>query len=503
MVLLRFAPSPTGPLHLGGLRMALYNYLFAKKHGGKWILRVEDTDTERTVPGSVDGIRKALDWAGLEYDYGPHKEGPHGPYFQSERLDNYLATARKLLDEGHAYKCFCSADKLASTRERLARSGSNLSYDKACLHLTDEEVARKVKSGEKFIVRLNDSHRPTREPTTDLVFGALKDAHGSIGTDPVLLKSDSFPTYHLASVVDDLDMGITHVLRGQEWITSLPLHLDLYAHLGKKPPQFAHIPILVNPDGSKMSKRKGDVQVIDYMRRGWEPSAVLNWLALAGWGADHEPDTPGIGDAPASTTVMDMPELISNFELSALTQRSCGLDPEKLEFFNKQHISRMVSSPQELAALTARIHDQVKDAFPASQYTDLESLQHVIKTLDTRLRNIQDIPSMAPYFFLEPDFSSDEARAMLRGISPADHARILSAVTDLLQAHASSWDDMDLLAVLTEERDRIQAPKKAYMTTLRHALAGRKDGPGVVDIMRVLGFQRVLGRLQSVQELHK
>ncbi|KAG6846903.1 hypothetical protein H0H93_011197, partial [Arthromyces matolae] len=265
MTLLRFAPSPTGQLHLGGLRMALYNHLYAKKVGGKWMMRVEDTDATRFVPDSVDGIRKALDWAGLEYDYGPGKGGPHAPYFQSERLDLYKSYAHKLLDTGHAYRCFCSVDKMTETRERLARSGSNKTYDKTCLHLTEEEVARKVKAGEKSVIRLNDGNLPQRPPAFDLVFGHLKDAHASLSTDPILLKTDLFPTYHLASVVDDHEMGITHVLRGEEWLLSYPLHLDLYACLRLAPPQFAHIPILLNPDGTKMSKRKGDVQVIDYI----------------------------------------------------------------------------------------------------------------------------------------------------------------------------------------------------------------------------------------------
>ncbi|KAG5636923.1 hypothetical protein H0H81_006356 [Sphagnurus paluster] len=384
MALLRFAPSPTGQLHLGGLRMALYNHLYAKKVGGKWMMRIEDTDATRFVPGSVEGIRKALDWAGLEYDYGPGKEGPHAPYFQSERLDLYRSYSNKLLDSGHAYRCFCSPDKLNDTRERLARTGSNATYDKTCLHLTEEEVARKVRAGEKSVVRLNDGNLPKRPPATDLVFGNLRDAHASLATDPILLKTDLFPTYHLASVVDDHEMGITHVLRGEEWLLSYPLHLDLYACLNLPPPKFAHIPILLNPDGSKMSKRKGDVQVVDYIRRGWEPQAVLNWLALAGWGAKHEPaavpasasDLASAGSgshhprpqliqkAPDSTTLMTLPEMIKDFELSALTHRSSSLDPAKLEYLNKHHLMNTWSTPQGLESLAERAHDRVKAEFP-------------------------------------------------------------------------------------------------------------------------------------------
>ncbi|KAG6831645.1 hypothetical protein H0H92_008722 [Tricholoma furcatifolium] len=421
MVLLRFAPSPTGQLHLGGLRMALYNYLYAKRVGGKWMMRVEDTDATadkfnktRFVPDSVDGIRKALDWAGLEYDYGPGKDGPHAPYFQSERLDLYRSYAKKLLDSGHAYRCFCSVDKMTETRERLARSGSNKTYDKTCLHLTDEEVARRVRAGEKSVIRLNvsfitssphivwllkcftlaqDGNLPVRPPSTDLVFGNLKDAHLSLSTDPILLKTDLFPTYHLASVVDDHEMGITHVLRGEEWLLSYPLHLDLYSCLGLKPPHFAHIPILLNPDGTKMSKRKGDVQVIDYIRGGWEPQAVLNWLALAGWGAKHEMPSPAEAShsprhgrllqlAPDSTHVMTLSEMIKEFELSALTQRSSSLDPAKLEYLNKHHLMRLWETPDGLQSLAERVHDEVKAAFPTSPYTSIAYIKDVILALE-------------------------------------------------------------------------------------------------------------------------
>ncbi|KAF8060769.1 hypothetical protein FPV67DRAFT_305746 [Lyophyllum atratum] len=508
MALLRFAPSPTGQLHLGGLRMALYNHLYARKVGGKWMMRVEDTDATRFVPGSVDGIRKALDWAGLEYDFGPGKDGPQAPYFQSERLDLYKSYAKKLLDSGHAYRCFCSPDKLAETRERLARTGSNSTYDKTCLHLTEEEVARKVRAGEKSIVRLNDSNLPARPPATDLVFGNLKDAHASLATDPILLKTDLFPTYHLASVVDDHEMGITHVLRGEEWLLSYPLHLDLYACLKIPAPQFAHIPILLNADGTKMSKRKGDVQVVDYIRRGWEPQAVLNWLALAGWGAKHETPPPSssssqparpqlIQKAPDSTTLMTLPEMIEQFELSALTQRSSILDPMKLEYLNKHHLMQIWSTAQGLETLAEKAHDSVKAAFPASQHTNISYIKSVILTLEGRLSNLQDIALHGPFFFVEPDYSSDAAQKMLKRITPEQRSQTLDAVITELEVAPEPWDQLDIVDLLNKEQGRQDVPYKAFMTVLRHALCGQKDGPAVADVMRVLGRERTLNRLRN------
>ncbi|KAK7047572.1 Glutamate--tRNA ligase mitochondrial [Paramarasmius palmivorus] len=508
MVLLRFAPSPTGPLHLGGLRMALYNYLYARKHGGKWIMRIEDTDTTRYVPGSVDGIRQALDWAGLDYDYGPGKDTTHGPYYQSERLDLYQHHARTLLDTHKAYRCFCSPSTLTSTRERLARLGSNASYDKACLHLTDEEVARKVKAGEKYTIRINDSippsQTPTQTPTKDMVFGTIRDAHLSLATDPILLKSDGFPTYHLASVIDDHEMRITHVLRGEEWLPSLPLHLDLYAHLGWTPPQYGHLPLLLNPDGSKMSKRNGDVRVVDYIKRGWEPEAILNWLALAGWGASSSSPASSTtsttstnsNSAPDSTTILTLPQLIDQFSLSAVTQRNSSLDPSKLEYINKRHIERKLQNAEKEAELADRIHDLVKSRFPLSRYTTTEMIAQAIRILDRRLITINDVPDLAPYLFIEPDHTTEDALWMLARVGD-DLEKILSSALDVVRyVDLEGTPNADILKRLNEERDRLELKnKKAYMMGLRWALTGMKDGPGVVDIMKVLGKDRTVERL--------
>ncbi|KAG1746908.1 hypothetical protein EDB19DRAFT_1894114 [Suillus lakei] len=484
MVLLRFAPSPTGALHLGGLRTALYNHLFAKKHGGKWILRIEDTDAHRHL--------------------GPGMDGPHGPYFQSERLDIYHSYTRRLLESGHAYRCFCSPDKLATTREKLARTGSNATYDKSCLHLTEEEVARRVRAGEKSIVRLNDDNLPDRTSPTDIVFGILRDAHASLPTDPVLLKSDLFPTYHLASVVDDHEMGITHVLRGEEWLPSLPLHLDLYSCLDLKPPQFAHLPILLNPNGTKMSKRNGDVSVLDFMRRGWEPEGVLNWLALAGWGVRHEngrASPPGIPSPqpPDSTTLMTLPELIDQFDLSSLTHRRNVLDPAKLAYLNKHHLMRSSQSEQGIAFQARRVHDIVKAAFPHSLYTSVEYITRVISVLQGRITNLHDVPTLAPFFFVELDYTLPEAHTMKRGLS-ANH--VLRRV--ILQLESSlPVTQSDIGVFLHDACEKTGLKSKVFMTVLRHALSGMKAGPSLPEIIDVLGTERTAERLKLALSAHK
>lgn len=507
MVLLRFAPSPTGALHLGGLRTALYNHLFAKKQGGKWILRIEDTDAARYVPTAVDGIRNALAWAGLPYDFGPGMDGPHEPYFQSERLDLYHSYTRKLLESGHAYRCFCSPDKLAATREKLARTGSNATYDKSCLHLTEEEVARRVRAGERSIVRLNDDNLPDRASPTDIVFGILRDAHASLPTDPVLLKSDLFPTYHLASVVDDHEMGITHVLRGEEWLPSLPLHLDLYSCLGIKPPLFAHLPILLNPNGTKMSKRNGDVSVLDFMRRGWEPEGVLNWLALAGWGVHHEngrasPTGASPTQPPDSTTLMTLPELIDQFDLSSLTHRRNVLDPAKLAYLNKHHLMRSWKSEQGIAFQARRVHDVVKAAFPHSLYTNVEYITRVISVLQGRITNLHDVPTLAPFFFVDLDYDLPEAHSMKRGLSADDYDHVLRRV--ILQLESSSpLTQSDIAVFLHDACEKTGLKSKVFMTALRHALSGMKAGPSLPEIIDVLGTERTAERLKSALSAHK
>ncbi|KAF8200331.1 hypothetical protein BJ912DRAFT_948749 [Pholiota molesta] len=503
MVLLRFAPSPTGPLHLGGLRMALYNHLFAKKHGGKWLLRIEDTDMSRFVPGSVEGIRKALEWAGLSYDYGPGKEGPQGPYFQSERLDLYKTYAGKLMESGHAYRCFCTPDELAETKGRLARNGSSASYDRKCLHLTEEEVARKVRAGEKHIVRFNSSEVPSRPQATDLIFGHPKDAHASLATDPVLLKSDLFPTYHLASVVDDHEMGITHVLRGEEWLPSLPLHLDLYASLKIPSPTFGHMPILLNPDGSKMSKRHGDVRVEDFIKRGWEPTAVLNWVVLSGWGVASEatPDATAAQTrsqhfVPDSTRVMSLDEMIDQFDISAITHRNTILEASKLEYLNKHHIARKTSTPEGLQAAAEQVHEEIKASFPRSQYTNIDVIKQAITILEGRLTNLYDIPRHAPYLFQDPDYTTKEAMSMRNKI-PADvYDVVVGNVKTKLEMANEPWEDLDILGLLHRERDTLCLPTKAFMQPIRYAITGMKDGPGLADIMKVLGRERTLARLK-------
>ncbi|CAA7266386.1 unnamed protein product [Cyclocybe aegerita] len=419
------------------------------------------------------------------------------------KLDLYKSYAGKLLDSGNAYRCFCSQDTLAEIKGKLARSGSSASYDRRCLHLTEEEAARKVRAGEKYVVRFNNTAAPTRPPATDLIFGRPRDTHASLATDPIILKTDQFPTYHLASVADDHEMGITHVLRGEEWLPSLPLHLDLYASLKIPAPHFGHMPILLNPDGSKMSKRHGDVQVMDFIKRGWEPEGVLNWLVLSGWGVSHEAPSPdgstqarSLNIVPDSTRIMTMDEMVDQFDLSAITHRNTVLEAAKLEYINKHHVMRRASTRTGLEELAQKVHEHIKEAFPNSPHTTLDMIKKAISILEGRLTNIYDIPFHAPYLFQEPDLTSAIAKAMREKIASENYDLVIKTVKATLEGQSEDWDDIDFLTLLHKEREVLELSTRAFMTPLRYALTGMKDGPAIADIMDALGRERTLARLR-------
>jgi glutamyl-tRNA synthetase len=316
-VRVRFAPSPTGLVHIGSLRTALYNFLFARQRKGTFVLRIEDTDRTRYVEGAVDNLLSTLAWCGLSYDEGPVKDGSHGPYYQSERLSIYTDYCTQLIEAGYAYPCFCSEARLAEMRKIQMAEKKPLKYDGRCRHLDPYEARKKAKH-EQHVIRMMVPE--TGETVVDdLVRGVVTFQNGQID-DQVLLKSDGYPTYHLANVVDDHLMQITHVIRGEEWLPSTPKHLLLYRYLGWDAPQFAHLPLLLNPDRSKLSKRQGDVAVEDYRAKGYLPEALVNFVALLGWskGDDQE--------------LFSLEALIDHFSLgeAGLDERHlCSPTPEK------------------------------------------------------------------------------------------------------------------------------------------------------------------------------
>jgi glutamyl-tRNA synthetase len=289
MVRVRYAPSPTGMPHVGNIRTALFNWVFARHHGGKFIVRIEDTDRSRFVEGSEQAILQSLRWLGLDWDEGPEVGGPYAPYYQSQRLEIYQRIAHQLVEEGKAYKCFCTPEELEQMRaQQRAQGAAATMYDRRCRKLTPAEVKAREDAGLPYVIRFKMPLEGTVE-YDDLIHGCTV-FQNKLTDDFVMLKSDGFPTYHLANVVDDHLMEVTHVLRGDEWVSSMPRHLNLYKALGWEPPQFAHLPLLLGPDKQKLSKRHGAVEFTDFIRQGYLPEAMFNFLAICGWnpGDDRE-----------------------------------------------------------------------------------------------------------------------------------------------------------------------------------------------------------------------
>src|SRR5687767_2417752 len=326
MIRVRFAPSPTGYLHIGGARTALFNWLHARRHGGTFVLRIEDTDAERSSWDMVAGIVDGLRWLGLDWDEGPDIGGPHAPYFQSQRLDKYRAHAHALVQDGRAYYCYCTPEALQLRRAAAEARGAAWTYDRACLHRDAAEVARLEAAGAPKAVRFHVI--PGRTAFTDQVHGDIAFDNANI-EDFVVLRSDAQPTYHLSVVVDDIDMGITHVVRGDDHISNTPKQVLLYEAFGRTTPAFAHVPLIMGPDKKRLSKRHGATSVMEYQRLGYLQEAMVNFLALLGWspGSDEE--------------LFSKEELIERFALEGISGGNAVFNPEKLDWFNQQHMLRL------------------------------------------------------------------------------------------------------------------------------------------------------------------
>ncbi|GAA5876938.1 hypothetical protein JCM8547_006315 [Rhodosporidiobolus lusitaniae] len=518
---LRFAPSPTGFLHLGGLRTALYNYLLARKLGGTWVLRIEDTDQTRYVEGAVESLLRTLNWAKLDFDEGPGKDGGNGPYSQSQRREVYDRYLQPLIDSEKAYHCFCTPDRLAATRKRLQKSGSNQGYDRRCLGLPKEEVRDKLEKGERSI---SSSDALTQH---DWIYDPIH--YDTLPLeDFVLRKSDGLPTYHFANVVDDYEMGITHVLRGEEWLPSTPKHLQLYDALGLPRPEFVHLPLLVNADGTKLSKRAGDVRVEDYITKGYEPEALLNFVALMGWSpqsSSSQPTSPSSSsssDTPQGQNddVLSLPALISSFSLDGVNKNRATMQATKLDFLNRAHIRLKLKSEEGRRDLAERAREVVQKTWETLEggFAEEEYLVRVVEALKDRIYTLHDIPSLGPYFFSAPFYDSPIALKLYEAVSPATYHHSLSSARTILSSLPSSAfspsppesDEKPGEKLILDSLNELVAKRKAagsgrdaskeVMTPLRHALTGQKVGAGVPSTIAVLGQEEVLKRVDAALE---
>ncbi|KAG0309082.1 Glutamyl-tRNA synthetase [Dissophora globulifera] len=489
----RFAPSPTGYLHLGGLRTALYNFLLARQNGGQCILRIEDTDQTRYVPGAAESLVRAMEWAGIKFDESPVIGGPHEPYYQarngsesafidtttpaSQRLELYKKHAEILIDCDHAYRCFCSPERLSIVRLEAQKVGRMASYDRKCAMLSKQESQERADSGEAFVVRMKVPEGKTI--VQDEVHGKVEFSNKEVD-DSVLMKSDGYPTYHLANVVDDHLMDITHVIRGQEWLPSAPKHVILYEMFGWGVPKFAHVPLLLNPDKTKLSKRSGDVNVEDYRDKGYFPEAVVNFVALLGW---H----------PGSTDEI--------FDMDGLTAASNAVVlREKLDWINKMHLLRRAETQEGLQAMAVLLRPKIEadlGVLPPKYSNDY--IARVIDTLKERIKNIHDVPALCGYYFRTPEYNSQESLAYRNKIGDDTLGRILPQALDYFKSCEPGELDKEgakkaMKAIANEHKLKLSD----VMNALRYTVSGVKVGAGVLETLATLGRPCVVERIEMV-----
>ncbi len=470
MVRVRFAPSPTGFVHVGSLRTALYNYLFARHHGGVNILRIEDTDRTRLVEGAVDGLYRTMRWAGVTFDEGPIEGGKYGPYVQSERTDLYRKYSDELVTSGNAYPCFCTSERLDLVRKSQQATGTPPMYDRLCRNLTTTEVSARIAAGEPHVIRLRV---PIGETVHfhDLVRGNIEFDSRTID-DQVLLKSDGFPTYHLANIVDDHLMEITHVIRGEEWVSSTPKHILLYQAFGWEPPKFAHLPLLLNADRSKLSKRQGDVAVEDYKDKGYLPEALINFLALLGW------------NPSAFQEIFTIEELIRDFDLERVNKAGAIFNREKLDWVNAEYIRKM--TPEYLALLVRPILE-TRGYFATDDY-----LVSVVRLMQERARTLPDFVDFASYFYVAPTEYDEKYKAKHWNDAAKENLREL---LPLFQA-VESWshDSLEGIVRVFAESKSLSAGKLIH--PIRLAVTGRGMGPGLFELLTLIGKQESLLRIE-------
>ncbi|HWB31465.1 MAG TPA: glutamate--tRNA ligase [Vicinamibacterales bacterium] len=478
-VRLRFAPSPTGYLHVGGARTALFNWLYARRHGGTFVLRIEDTDAERSSSDMVTGILTSLRWLGLEWDEGPEVGGPYGPYFQTQRLDRHRDLAQRLMAAGRAYYCYCTPQELQAKRAAAEAAGSAWMYDRTCASLSPAEIASREAAGLPRAVRVRV---PDGETTfEDLVHGPITVSHASI-EDFVIVRSDGSPTYQLSVVADDIDMRITHVVRGDDHISNTPKQILLYRAVGAPVPAFAHVPLILGPDKKRLSKRHGATSVGEYESRGYLPEAMVNFLALLGW-------SPGSGDREVFTA----DELVARFDLAGISGGNAVFNPEKLQWFNQQHIMRL-----DADAIVARIRPLLESAgewrsdFEASRRVWLRS---VIDLLKPRAHTLGDFVALLRPFLVER-VERDPAAAA-KHLSAPDVASHLAAWRDQLR-DLPSFDATSLEAALRALADVRGIKAGVLIHATRVAVTGQSASPGLFEVLELVGRDRVLARIDDV-----
>ena len=484
MIKTRYAPSPTGYLHVGGLRTALYAYLIAKKNGGNFILRIEDTDRERFVEGATENLLKYLAWAGFKPDEGVvlskdgkniEQIGQNGPYIQSERLEIYKKYVNQLVGEEKAYYCFCSKERLEELRKIQEVNKQPTGYDGHCRNLSLKEAKERVANGEKYVIRMK-MPREGISKFTDLIRGEVE-FRNELVDDQVILKADGFPTYHLAVVIDDHFMEITHAIRGEEWLSSTPKHLVLYDMFGWQAPQFAHLPLLLNPDKSKLSKRQGDVAVEDYCDKGYLPEALLNFVAFLGWNPGTEKE------------IFSLDELIQDFSLERVNKAGAVFNLDKLNWYNKEYL-KMIDENRLLDLCTPLLEEKYKLS------TSRFSISKAIALERERATTLLELVENLRFVFEDLPYESDIL------VWKKDTKEGTKNKLQELYGYLSNFSVQDWTKEKIEEKVGEWIKEKNYgvgdvLWPMRVALSGQKNSPGPCEIAEVLGKEKSLERIQA------
>lgn len=485
---LRFAPSPTGYLHIGGLRTALYNHLFAKNNNGKFILRIEDTDQTRFVEGAIENLIESLHWSGVEYDEGVFIEdgkivqkGEYGPYIQSERLGLYKKYVEQLIESGHAYYCFCSKERLEAVRDEQKINGLAPKYDGFCRNVSLEEAKERIANGEEHVVRLK---LPQNHDVKfhDLVRGDIVINTDDID-DQVLLKSDGYPTYHLAVVIDDHLMKISHIVRGEEWLPSTPKHIYLYEVLGWEKPTYVHLPTVLNKERKKLSKRHGDVSVDDFRNKGYLPEGLINYLALVGWSPDGNEE------------ILSMEDLVEQFSFERVSKTGGIFDKDKLDWVNGHYIrSASVEKITKMAIPYLKEAGLIDDELIENKYEWIELL---VKTVQESLHTVGEIVEKVEFIFKnDVDIKEDNAKELIKQ----------EQVPSLLQAireELNNIEEIDLeyaKGFMKIIQTNTGVKGKNLFMPVRVALTGSEHGPEFVNILVLLGKENILKRIDFIEK---
>jgi glutamyl-tRNA synthetase len=502
----RYAPSPTGLQHIGGIRTALFNYFFARSQGGKFILRLEDTDRTRFDEIYVQNLYDTFDWLGIKWDEGPNNGGPFAPYVQSERTDLYKKYAQELLDKGRAYYCFCPQERLEDVRQkREAARSPETGYDRHCRRIDPQEAAQRAASGEPCTIRLKI---PLGEITRfhDHLLGDIVWKNDDVNPDPVLIKSDGFPTYHIANVVDDHLMEITHVLRAQEWLSSTPLHVIMYKCFGWTPPEFCHLPMVMGQDGKKLSKRHGATSIDEFRKQGYLPEALINYVALLG--ASYEEGSRPEGRVDIYT----LDELAQRFSLEKLSKAQAVFDYKKLEWYNGQYIR--MKSDEELASLCLPFAIEAGLFETGSAVTENGAnsgakrepslLQSAVFTaamplVKERLVFLSEVPEKIAYLFKEPEIPPAE-EFIPKKCDLAKTIELLKIGLELSQSLAEMPDDESAENFIKAEAEKREVKLGDLMMPIRVAVTGSRVSPPLFGSLRILGAECSQARVRRALE---